>query len=82
MENIFSTHFLIPSSLPPLASSQDEVFLDRMIDIFATQLTTGLSELEHLGYQKAICQAEQDLALAIGRNEHHAYWHEMEKRVH
>lgn len=32
----------------------------------ATQLTTGLAELEYLGHQKTICLAEQNLGLAIG----------------
>lgn len=50
-----------------------------MIEFFATQLTTGLAELDYLGHQKAICQAEQDLGLAIGRTEPHAYWHVMER---
>lgn len=62
-------------------TSQDKAFLDRMIEFFTTQLTTGLAQLDYLGYQKAICQAEQDLALAIGRTDYHAYWHEMERRI-
>lgn len=61
--------------------TQDKAFLDRMIEFFATQLTTGQAQFEYLGHQKAICEAEQDLALAIGRTEHQAYWHEMERRV-
>lgn len=60
---------------------QDETFLDRKLQFFVTQLTTGLAELEYLGYQKKMCQAEQELALAIGRTEHYAYWYEMERRV-